>query len=345
MEPIGKPKNTYNSQPTGQLPACCPRCGAKLDHFLAGGQPDDVFVPSVPRLQQLTELAASGGSAPGRASVMDLPPEHYTGPRVGVTPIAAESRPFRHGLCIAIYMTGNDAQAHRRCLDSIYNSTGAVNIDLRVALGPVPQETLDYVKQRPGIARIYALHHDGKKYPALRTILYDNVQPITTDWMCWFDGDTYVKHAGWLQALSDAIEAAATRAVPVGMLGRLLFVPVRPGSSGDPRYWFYSSPWHRQKPMRDRAGHPAPSGEYIHFASGGFWCGRVLALRQAGIPDQRLRNVGDFVLGEQLWQTGYQVQSFDPDMSLVHVPPMPAVVDPASVIWATNDPSTFSGLR
>lgn len=350
MEPIGNPKFAYSRPPQDGLPNACPRCGTSLEHFDVAPNykldVGDLYQSDIPKLIETPDLVQSGGATPDLAAAMTLPKEqqcelHQLTPVPGLP----TKLPFDDGLTIVVFLTGNNTTAHTRCLDSLRTTITSVKIDLRIALGKVSAETATYAKQLPWVVKVYPGYVDGYKYAALRDVLQDTAAPIKTEWLCWFDGDCFVKNTSWITALQRSLASALAAGNRIGMVGRRLFLQLPGYVPADPRHWYFTAPWFRRRDFRDRNGRAIPNGDCLHFCDGGFWCANVAALKTAGVPDRRLRNLGDFVIGEQLYQAGYELSTFNEKGAFVHVPDKSGDIDIGSIIWPGVDPLLFSGRR
>jgi hypothetical protein len=219
---------------------------------------------------------------------------------------------------ICVLLFGAHHNLHRRCLNSIMTTVPPSRMDLRVATNQVAPETVTYLQTLP-ITKVYADTRARRKYPAMREMFWDPVLPINTQWLIWFDDDTWVRPecSRWLSLLGDAIVSDPDPLL--GMLGMRRQHPlIHASPRRDPRQWFRSATWWRNRSMRDAKGNPIPNGSRIHFCPGGFFALRVDAMKACDIPDTRLcHNGGDIVIGEQLWQGGFTLRSFNEEKSVV----------------------------
>jgi hypothetical protein len=136
------------------------------------------------------------------------------------------------------------------------------------------------------------------KEPMTRLMYYD--LPLETEYVIWFDDDSFVE-PGWWQALADLLERQ------VDYLGEDWWVAYLPGQEDMIR----AQPWYRGVPFERREG---KSG--THFMTGGFAAVRTERLREVNFPDMRMRwrgqslqqYGGDTLLGEIARQLGWSRQ-------------------------------------
>lgn len=234
------------------------------------------------------------------------------------SPTQLTARALGGKLTVCVLCYGNYFETQRQCLDSILRTVPAGQLDLRVACNAVGPATLDYVRQLPGLTKLYTNHHNRFKYPAMRQLLHDPEHPLTTSYVAWFDDNTRVVNPRWLALLNDEI---ARQRSDVGAYGPLMYYSLRLHRTRDPRKWFAGAGWYRGLPLRTQRGTPAPNGDTIHFVADWFLVLRTDAIRLADIPDPRLRQRGgDIVIGEQLYQNGWQLKQFNSGKNLVFTP-------------------------
>jgi len=125
--------------------------------------------------------------------------------------------------------------------------------------------------------------------------------PIETEWVVWFDDDSFPFRGDWLTSLQIAMEAQPEAV----MLG----VPAEVSVDDRVISWIKSASWYRGVPLRhegDRGGRAR-----IEFILGGFWALRAEWIRRLDWPDRRLRHFGDdFLLGEAIRQQGGRLGYF-----------------------------------
>lgn len=206
---------------------------------------------------------------------------------------------------------------HRRCLDSILASVPAHRMDLRVATNECGLNTLNYLNHL-AIGKRYDSPNNRMKYPVMREMFHDPQAPIETNYVIWFDDDSYVVNPLWLSQLAQTIisnHPHGNRLYGIKFFHKLM---ANPAGGVDQTQFFRSGSWYRHKPFRTSQGDPSPNGDTIHFVSGGFWALGVDALRECDIPDPRLfHNGGDITIGEQVNQGGYGIKMFNNDKQFV----------------------------
>jgi hypothetical protein len=142
---------------------------------------------------------------------------------------------------------------------------------------------------------------------------------VRTEFVWWFDDDSYVTEAGALERWLACAERAPERVVMWGPLALcdhpMAFAPDR----ADVLAFVRSASWYR--------GLPPPSwklggkGEFNldgrgtgdgrwYFVPGGCWLMRAAAIRALDWPDRRLIKMGnDVLLGEAIRQQGWEIQN------------------------------------
>lgn len=214
---------------------------------------------------------------------------------------------------------GDHPDLAKRCLDSILNTTPPGRLDLRVAANACSDRTLAYLRGLP-LSRLYVYAENRKKYPVMRDVFRDPACPVQTEYLLWFDDDSYVTHPQWLERLAETI--AANHQHGGRHYGWLHIHDVKMFAKGghDPRRWFQAAPWWKGRHMRVRGTKTeAPNGTVIEFVPGSFWALHTRAMLEADIPDSRLvHNGGDATIGEQIHQAGYKTVGFNKDRQFVY---------------------------
>jgi hypothetical protein len=215
---------------------------------------------------------------------------------------------------------GDHAYLARRCIDSIRKTVPAQALDLRVGLNAVCPDTRAYVLEQEA-TKVYDHEANDLKYPLMREMFHDPEHPITSNYVVWFDDDSYVVSPAWLQRLCESVIANHPQG---GRLYGITFVHdfARYQRAGHrPDLWFRQAPWYRGLDFLSgrQARYASPNGAAVRFVSGGFWAVASDVIAAAGIPDERLRlNGGDIVIGEQVRQAGYKIVHFNGNKELVH---------------------------
>lgn len=216
---------------------------------------------------------------------------------------------------------GPHTELARKCISSLCATLPPERLDLRVATNDVPEATLDFLKTMP-ITKVYRNSENRYKYPVMREMFRDSQNPITTNYMLWFDDDTWIVQPTWIDDL--CMNIVNNHHYNFRMYGNIMYHDLKMYAKGgaDPAQWFKSAPWHSGKNFRVRGSqHEAANGSVIDFAVGWCWAMEVDAMRKADIPDARLgHNGGDITIGEQLHQAGYQIKQWNRGKKLVACP-------------------------
>jgi hypothetical protein len=299
----------------------------------------DVFVPAaqIPTLARETEHMRTGQAnqtkamthtIPGmqtkpkpQAAIAALPKMQH--PQADALATAMDNPIIGGKITICVLLFGTEHHAlHRRCLNSIVSTVPPSRMDLRVATNQVGLETVNYLRSLP-ITKIYPDQKARRKYPAMRQMFYDKKDPIDTRYVVWYDDDSYVRNQAWLALLCECIKAQDAKE-KVGMYGSLMWHPLKHPQGKDPKAWFRAAKWYRDQPFRDQRGRGTPNGNKIHFCVGGFWAISLEAMKACDIPCTRLNhNGGDICIGEQLWQGGYAMKSFNGKKEFIHTSASP----------------------
>ncbi len=208
----------------------------------------------------------------------------------------------------------------RRCLDSVLSATPLDQVESRIgfnfaptafgyALGRLcPLRTTPAVVQLPmNVERLTFQTGDGVpvtfwnspvnlyKEPLCRLMYHD--LPLTTEYVIWFDDDSYVG-LDWWPALVELFDRK------IDYIGQEWWANYLPGQP----QMIQSMPWYRGVPFDVHNGRPG-----VRFMTGGFVAVRTERIRQVNFPDvdfiwkgQRLKQYGgDTLLGEIAHQQGW----------------------------------------
>lgn len=220
-------------------------------------------------------------------------------------------------LTIFVLCYGDYLPMQQRCLDSILRTIPLERLDLRIAANCVGQATLNYIRTLPA-TKLYTYTDNPGKYKIMRDMLWDEHLPITTNYFAWFDDNCHVQHNNWVNMLAQDI---AIQPAHVAMYGLKMYYSFD-FDKEDPRAWLEGQDWHKGFPLRTNRGNPAPNGDCTHFCADWFFVMRTDAMRKSQIPSLGLEQKGgDMVIGEQLYQNGYALKSFNVGKSLVFQPP------------------------
>jgi hypothetical protein len=193
-------------------------------------------------------------------------------------------------VCALLY--GNYPDLARRCLEPVFELCGSGRVDLRIGMNEVSEETRDYVADSaPSDAEVISADPQILKYPMMRRLFYD--KPVSTDYVMWFDDDSYVKadnFADWLDSVEEAMASC-------DMLGSVYTIAYTPSQ----KQWCAKQPWYAGKSIPDRP----------QFATGGWWCIKTQVLNTFGWPISELQHCGgDVALGVLLHQHGLRLRHF-----------------------------------
>jgi len=207
---------------------------------------------------------------------------------------------------------------HQRCLTSLVGTVPAGRVDIRVGsneLNPKSVALIRGLQDQGLITKHYQHRENAFKYPVMREMFFDKAHPIETKWVLWFDDDSICdKTPAWLNILAQAI-IQHHRRDHAHMFG----APFVWTLQGGQKQWFEQANWWKGKPWRLHNGKPSPNGNKIIFCTGGFWAITHEAIVRCDIPDKRLgHNGGDYTIGEQLYQGGYKMKSFNAKKQFVH---------------------------
>lgn len=255
--------------------------------------------------------------APG----IDLTPVKRTG--TSPTDDAVFDHPAVGGkftIFVLLYGPSKFHQLHKQCLDAIIGTVPQKRFDLRVGSNELCQESLRYVEsyvQAGIITKHYRHAGNDRKYPVMREMFRDPALPIDTQWLLWFDDDSIAdRNRDWLRILCGSIAANPD----VAMFGGKMYYQLTKAQIDTYR----SRPWFRGKAFRNKQGQAVPNGNCAHFAHGGFWALRTNAMRACDVPDANIgHNGGDYTIGEQLYQGGFTIKSWNGQKQYVHTSSVP----------------------
>lgn len=201
-------------------------------------------------------------------------------------------------VCVLIY--GDHPELAHRCLTSILTACPELGAGgIRVGLNEVGYRTSQYVDSliqhkwlnSENVCRPALNIH---KYPMMRRMFYDPKRPITTDYVMWFDDDSYIKDSmysvqpSFLMQAVNQLEAAGPDVVLAGSVYKINW-------AAGQREWVQDQPWYR--------GRELPASPT--FCTGGWWLARMAALRELNYPWPELdHRGGDVMLSQALYQQG-----------------------------------------
>jgi len=222
-------------------------------------------------------------------------------------------------VCVLCY--GPHTDLAKRCLSSILGTIPKERLDLRVATNQAAQSTIDYLKTLP-IDKLYINSENRHKYPVMREMFWDQSKPIETNYLVWFDDDTWIVKPQWIDDLCTTI--VGNHPYNFRMFGNIMYhdLAIYAKGGGRPDAWFRTAPWYKGRNFRAKSSQQeTPNGSMIDFAVGWCWALSVEAMRTANMPDPRLgHNGGDITLGEQIHQAGFAIKQWNRGKSLVACP-------------------------
>lgn len=218
-------------------------------------------------------------------------------------------------VCVLFYGSKQYHPLHMRCLNSIISTCPPNRIDLRVGSNELCEETcavLDRLVEHKIITKHYRHAENALKYPVMREMFHDPECPITTNYLIWFDDDSIAdRNQQWLTLLAQAILANPQ----AGLFGADMTIRLAAAQ----QQLYRSRPWYKGRPFRLKNKTPAPNGDHTAFVAGGFFCLKTEAMRAADVPDAALtHNGGDYTIGEQLYQNGYEVVGWNRQKQFIH---------------------------
>ncbi len=206
-------------------------------------------------------------------------------------------------VCVICY--GQHPALAQKFLTNLYRYTRADRFSLRIGLNAACAET---VKLTHAAAREHGniwIHSEPRnifKSPLMAKLF--SLKPIQTDWVVWFDDDSFPYRSDWLPGLGLRIEQQPG----VDVWGKMFYIDADQSVTE----FIRSASWFRGTPLN----HLTPSGEWserplLNFVGGGFWAARTEVLKALSWPDPRLvQNGEDYIFGEALRQNGYRIGQY-----------------------------------
>ena len=238
-------------------------------------------------------------------------PSEYVVTKPVIADVTAMDHPIIGGkYTICVFCGEMSLESIQKCIAGIHSSLPRHRMDLRIAATrSVAQEYLQHV----GADSLYLDKAWKWKYVAMRGLLQDCNNPINTPYVVWFDGDAFVTDPSWPHKLADAI--VANHQKDLRLYGKQGFYDLSsisiPGYN--PLSWFQEGNWHRGRQLYVKGtNQPAPNGSCINFVEDWFFAISAAAIHAGDIADKRLQQWGgSVVIGAQVHQAGYGVQSFN----------------------------------
>jgi len=214
-------------------------------------------------------------------------------------------------ICVLVY--GDYPELARRTVESIRFHCARSAYHLVVGANAVCPQTRDYLrglKAQGAIDRLILSRSNLNKSPMMRRMFSD----IATDFVWWFDDDSYITSP---EALPDRLRLARDAPSRRVMWGHVFFF----GDEADFSYgadvtgFVRRAPWYRGleppswkpggKGEADFEGKGTGDGRWF-FVTGGCWFARMQAIRQLDWPDPSLvKRNDDVFLGEAVRQQGW----------------------------------------
>ena len=200
-------------------------------------------------------------------------------------------------ICVVLY--GDYPALAQRCLESIYSAVDPRLFELRIGLNAVSERTRRMVDKYivpQGNVTLYDEPKNIYKYPMLRKMFHDD--PITTEWIVYFDDDSHITEGDWLIRLNQAVN----KHPKAGMFGKKYFYHLNTGQVA----WYKAAEWYKGKQLQLRNGVPK-----VDFLTGGYWAVKTEHIVTTNWPDPRLsNNGGDVAMGEALRQNDIPMRQY-----------------------------------
>ena len=214
-----------------------------------------------------------------------------------------EKRAVKLPVTIGVLFYGDFPRAADNFLSSLYDNTAESEFNLIIGANEVGKKTRKLVEtvrsSKKNVVKSVDSPTNILKYPMMRRMFYEDDgttrdPAVSTDWLFWFDDDSYVTSSLWLPSAINYISEHKC-----GMIGKKYFVRLSPGQVS----WLEASKWWLGKPISSNSG-----SNKVHFATGGYWGIESKLFFGLDWPDRRLsHNGGDMSLGEALRQRGIGV--------------------------------------
>jgi hypothetical protein len=217
--------------------------------------------------------------------------------------------PRKHTFTIMPLFYGNYPSLAQRCLNSLLQLKDFQRWELRIGaneIGDVTRAYLYATTEQLSTSGLTISQYDTStnrgKYPMMRRMLYDPGNPITSEYVVWFDDDSYVSEPdNWLDKLEEAMQTC-------DMCGQQMSAVL---TGGQP-YWITTQPWYTGKPVVYGSWRGKPDTPQVPaFAVGGWWCASMSMLRDLDWPPPNIiHRGGDYMLGEAMRQNYYRLRNW-----------------------------------
>lgn len=194
-------------------------------------------------------------------------------------------------ICVLLY--GDHPELAARCLQSIVQLP-TEQYSLRIGMNACSPRTYAAISQLalPLTTVVYTSETNRHKYPMMRAMIHGQY-PVTTDYLMWFDDDSYLdEDTQWLTKVDAAMQVS-------DMIGSIYSI----GWLGQQREFVKAQSWYNGRDTAARA---------IRFATGGWWTIRTELLYKFNYPWTDLdHRGGDAMLGELCYQQGLRLNKFN----------------------------------
>lgn len=202
-------------------------------------------------------------------------------------------------ICTVAY--GDHARLVRRFLDGLRRFTPE-QFALRIGLNAACPETVALahaVAVELGNTWVHSEPRNIYKAPLMGKLF--TLRPLETEWVVWFDDDSYPYRGDWLAGLKLKIESHPE----IDVWGNVFFTEADEAATEfiQTASWFRGLPFNHDKPSGGRSERPL-----LAFVEGGFWAAKTSVLHALSWPDPRLvQNEDDYIFGEALRQNGFKI--------------------------------------
>lgn len=210
--------------------------------------------------------------------------------------------------CVLLY--GDYPHLAERCLVPLLRLAAAGLIELRVGCNEISSRTEDFLArwlvERIENVRVFRSQENILKYPMMRLLFghghpLAGPAPIRTDFLMWFDDDSYVKHPQphkWLAETEARMDGA-------DMLGSVY--TMKAPHTDTQVAWIAAQPWYGGRPVLNPP----------KFATGGWWLLRSEIVYRYNWPvTDILHDGGDTMLGELLNQQDLKLAHYNTGVAI-----------------------------
>ncbi len=214
------------------------------------------------------------------------------------------AQPTLMTICVLLY--GDNTPLAMRCIESIRalpNDFG--KLELRIGMNEVSDTTRQYALEVNKIETenghtvlLYESTVNRGKYPMMRWMLHDPVNPIISDLVNWLDDDSFIRTPTsiWLSNLDQVMQN-------VDMCG----VHMTTRITARQAQWIQMQPWYRGVPLNG----------VVDFIVGGWWTISANILKKLNWPPPNIiHRGGDYMLGEALRQNNFKIKHFDSGIAI-----------------------------